>query len=56
MTSDRELGARVGGRRIEIIDAQQFLRELEAAEVEPGVTTSDDWMTYFSDPKNREKF
>ena len=56
VTSDRELGARVGGRRVEVVDALQVLRELEAAEVEPGAATSDDWMTFFSDPKNREKF
>ena len=56
VTSDRELGARVSGRRIEVVDAQQFLRELEAAQTEPGATPAEDWMNYFSDPKNREKF
>lgn len=56
VTSDRELGARVGGRRIEVVDAQQFARELETAEREPGATAAEDWMSYFSDPKNREKF
>ncbi|HEX7190765.1 MAG TPA: NYN domain-containing protein [Thermoanaerobaculia bacterium] len=56
VTSDRELAARVGGRRIEIVDAQQFVRELEAAEVEPGAAAAEDWMSYFSDPKNRQKF
>jgi predicted RNA-binding protein with PIN domain len=56
VTSDRELAARVVGRRIEVVDAQQFVRELEAAEAEPGATPAEDWMNYFSDPKNREKF
>ncbi|HEX3580126.1 MAG TPA: NYN domain-containing protein [Thermoanaerobaculia bacterium] len=56
VTSDRELAARVAGRRVEVIDAQQFVRDLEAAQVEPGAATAEDWMTYFSDPKNREKF
>ena len=56
VTNDRELAARVGGRRIEVVDAQQFLRELEAAEAEPGAKPAEDWMSYFSDPKNREKF
>jgi hypothetical protein len=46
----------VAGRRVEVIDAQQFVRDLEAAQVEPGASTAEDWMTYFSDPKNREKF
>ena len=56
VTSDRELAARVGGRRIEVVDAQQFVRELEAAENAPETASSDDWMSYFSDPKNRERF
>ena len=56
VTSDRELAARVAGRRVEVLDAPQFLRELEAAEVEPGATPAEDWMSYFSDPKNRKKF
>jgi predicted RNA-binding protein with PIN domain len=56
VTSDRELAARVGGRRIEVVDAQQFVRDLEAAQLEPGATPAEDWMSYFSDPENREKF
>jgi len=56
VTSDRELAARVGGRRVEVVDALQFLRELEAVETEPGAKPAEDWMNYFSDPKNREKF
>lgn len=56
VTSDRELAARVAGRRIEVVDALQFVRELEAAEVDPGAATAEDWMSYFSDPKNRKKF
>src|SRR5436309_5071753 len=56
VTSDRELAARVGGRRVEVVDALQFVRELEAAEAEPGAKPAEDWMSYFSDPKNREKF
>jgi len=56
VTSDRELAARAGGRRVEVVDALQFLRELEAAEVEPGAKPAEDWMSYFSDPKNRQKF
>lgn len=56
VTSDRELAARVGGRRVEVVGAQQFVRDLEAAQVEPGATSADDWTAYFSDPKNRKKF
>jgi predicted RNA-binding protein with PIN domain len=56
VTSDRELAARVIGRRVEVVDALQFVRELEAAEAEPGAKPAEDWMSYFSDPKNREKF
>jgi predicted RNA-binding protein with PIN domain len=56
VTSDRELAARVGGRRVEIVDAQQFARELETITTQPGATTAEDWISYFSDPKNRGKF
>lgn len=56
VTSDRELAARVGGRRVEVVDAQQFVRELEAVETAPEAASADDWMSYFSDPENRERF
>jgi predicted RNA-binding protein with PIN domain len=55
VTSDRGLAARVQRRQVEIVAPAAFLREIEAAassESEPG----DDWVEYFSDPKNRLKF
>lgn len=56
VTSDRELAARVAGRRVEVVDAQQFIEDLQNAQAEPGAMPAEDWMSYFSDPKNREKF
>lgn len=56
VTSDRELAARVGGRKVKVIDAAQFVRELQELERDPSASSADDWMVYFSDPKNRQKF
>jgi predicted RNA-binding protein with PIN domain len=56
VTSDRELGARVGGRRVKVIDAAQFVRELQELERDPDTSPAEDWNAYFSDPKNRQKF
>ncbi len=56
VTSDRELAARVAGRRVKIIDAVQFVRELQELERDPSTSPTEDWMAYFSDPKNRKKF
>lgn len=56
VTSDRELAARISGRRVEVIDTRRFLREMEAAAESPASTAEEDWLRYFSDPQNREKF
>ena len=32
------------------------VHELRALESEPGEASADDWLAYFSDPKNREDF
>jgi uncharacterized protein YaiI (UPF0178 family) len=57
VTSDRELASRVGSRRVAVIASEQFLRDLETmTTTDPAATTADDWIGYFSDPKNREKF
>ena len=56
VTTDRGLASRVGGRRIEIVESARFLRELEALTTDPGTSAAEDWISYFSDPKNREKF
>jgi rRNA-processing protein FCF1 len=56
VTSDRGLASRVARRRVNVISAQQFVNELRALESEPGEASADDWLAYFSDPKNREDF
>ncbi|HVE72459.1 MAG TPA: NYN domain-containing protein [Thermoanaerobaculia bacterium] len=55
VTSDRGLAARVQRREVQIVAPAAFIRELEeAGSGEEAVT--EDWDTYFSDPKNRLKF
>lgn len=55
VTSDRGLAARVQRRQVEVLAPAQFIRDMESsASSEDDV--SDDWGTYFSDPKNRLKF
>jgi hypothetical protein len=46
----------VGGRRVEVVDSREFLRDLEQLQRSPESASSDDWAEYFSDPKNRRKF
>jgi len=46
----------VGGRRVEVVDPQRLMAEIEALpQGEEGVA-ADDWIGYFSDPKNRNVF
>jgi rRNA-processing protein FCF1 len=56
VTSDRELTSRVARRRVKVITSQQFVAMLRTIESEPGEASADDWLAYFSDPKNREGF
>ncbi len=56
VTSDRELAARIAGRRVKVIESAQFARELQELERDPTVAQAEDWIAYFSDPKNRKKF
>lgn len=56
VTSDRELAARVAGRRVKVVEVAQFVRELQEIERDPATTSAEDWIAYFSDPENREKF
>jgi rRNA-processing protein FCF1 len=56
VTSDRELASRVARRRVKVVSAPQFVKELRALESEPGEASADDWVAYFSDPKNRQDF
>lgn len=56
VTSDRGLAARVASRRVEVIDARRFLRELAAVRPEAEAGSENDWLEWFADPKNQGKF
>src|SRR5947207_1667424 len=43
VTSDGGLTSRVNGRRVDVIEVQQFLRVIESLETRPENTSSDDW-------------
>jgi predicted RNA-binding protein with PIN domain len=53
VTSDAALAARCRGRRVEIVDARSFARELEEPDGERDDPPAEEWESYFSDPKNR---
>ncbi len=53
VTSDAALAARCRGRRVEIVEARVFARELESADPGTDEPPGGDWESYFSDPKNR---
>ncbi|HEY6139561.1 MAG TPA: NYN domain-containing protein [Thermoanaerobaculia bacterium] len=56
VTSDRALGARVGGRNVAVVDPRKLLAEIESLPAEEERGSADDWIGYFSDPKNRNVF
>jgi len=56
VTGDRALAARVGGRRVEVIDPRRLLAEIETLPPVEERGGADYWIGYFSDPKNRNVF
>jgi predicted RNA-binding protein with PIN domain len=56
VTSDRGLAARIAGRRVEIVASATLLRELESLPSDESVGAAEDWISWFSDPKNRNRF
>ena len=56
VTSDRALAGRVGGRRVEVVDPRRLLAEIETLPPSEERGAADDWIGYFSDPKNRNVF
>jgi predicted RNA-binding protein with PIN domain len=57
VTADRVLANRIARREVTIVDPLRFVKELEALpreEEERGA--AEDWMAWFSDPKNRADF
>lgn len=56
VTSDRALAARVGGRRVAIVTAHEFVQELRDLRSDPETMKDEDWAAWFNDPKNRGEF
>lgn len=56
VTSDRGLIATVRRRAVEIVEPAAFLGELERLPQSDTAAAEEDWMAYFSDPKNRNVF
>ena len=56
VTSDQRLAASVQGRRVKVVAPAELANEIESLPPEESTTASDDWMAYFSDPKNRRNF
>ncbi|HEV2720162.1 MAG TPA: NYN domain-containing protein [Thermoanaerobaculia bacterium] len=56
VTADRALAGRVGGRRVDVVDPRQLLKEIEALPAAEERGAADDWISYFSNPKNRNIF
>jgi len=56
VTDDRALAARIRGRRVEVVDVRRFAAELESLPEDETGASDADWMSYFSDPKNRNVF
>ena len=55
VTSDRGCAARVQGRHVAVVSAEQFARELESLQRDEPAD-AEDWQAWFSDPKNRDRF
>jgi len=56
VTSDRRLTSRVQGRRVKVVDSTTFGAEIESLPPDDTPGDAEDWMAYFSDPKNRRNF
>jgi hypothetical protein len=57
VTADRALAARVGRRAVTVVEPLRFMRMLESLPAEQEVpAAAEDWLAYFSDPKNRADF
>jgi hypothetical protein len=46
----------VSGRRVEVVEPRRLLAEIETLPAAEERGVADDWMSYFSDPKNRNVF
>ena len=56
VTADRGLAARIRRRQVEVIDPGGFMADLEALPAGEEKVADEEWLTWFSDPKNRNVF
>jgi hypothetical protein len=56
VTSDRRLAGSVQGRRIKVVEPAAFSAEITSLPADESPADAEDWMAYFSDPKNRGNF
>ncbi len=56
VTADRALAARIQRREVDVVDPGGFLAELERLPQGEERVAGEEWLEYFSDPKNRNVF
>jgi predicted RNA-binding protein with PIN domain len=56
VTADRGLASRIQRRQVEVIDPGGFMSELEALPKGEEKVADEEWLAWFSDPKNRNIF
>ena len=56
VTADRGLAARIQRRQVEVVDPGGFMSELESLPQGEEQTGGEEWLAWFSDPKNRNVF
>jgi uncharacterized protein YaiI (UPF0178 family) len=56
VTADRGLASRIQRRQVEVINPGGFMAELEALPAGEEKVADEEWLTWFSDPKNRNIF
>jgi uncharacterized protein YaiI (UPF0178 family) len=56
VTADRGLAARIQRRQVEVVDPGGFMAELESLPQGEERVVDEEWLAYFSDPKNRNVF
>jgi len=56
VTADRALAARIQRRQVEVVDPGGFMTELESLPQGEERVAGEEWLAYFSDPKNRNVF
>ncbi|MGA8806284.1 MAG: NYN domain-containing protein [Thermoanaerobaculia bacterium] len=56
VTADRGLAARIQRRQVEVINPAAFMTELETLPAGEETIAGEEWLTWFSDPKNRNIF